>query len=98
MPAKMDQAAFALTKEGEWTVFEDTPESLVLLQLVKRSRLALKEVSPQIEKKLQAEKLREELDGLKKKSGIWMDEQYFAANAKTSAASKQPQAAAQDKQ
>jgi len=45
--------------------------------LVKRSRLALKEVSPQIEKKLQAEKLREELDGLKKKSGIWMDEQYF---------------------
>ena len=98
MPAKMDQAAFALTKEGEWTGFEDTPESLVLLQLVKRSRLALKEVSPQIEKKLQAEKLREELDGLKKKSGIWMDEQYFAANAKTSAASKQPQAAAQDKQ
>ncbi len=97
MPAKMDKAAFALTKVGEWTVLDDTPESLVMLQLVERKRLDLKEVSEQIEKKLQAEKLRAELDELKKTSGIWMDEQYFAAGAKASASSKQPQASAQDK-
>jgi len=98
MPAKMDKAAFALTKVGEWTVLDDTPESLVMLQLVERKRRDLKEVSEQIEKKLQSEKLRAELDELKKTSGIWMDEQYFAASAKASASSKQPQASAQDKQ
>jgi hypothetical protein len=98
MPEAMEKAAFALTKEGEWTVFQDTPTSLIMFQLAKRSRLDLKEVSPQIEKKLQSKKLREELDALKKKSGVWMDEQYFTANAKASASSKQPQASAQDKQ
>jgi hypothetical protein len=98
MPGKMDKAAFALTKVGEWTVLDDTPESLVLIQLVQRKRLDLKEVSPQIEKKLQTAKLREEMDELKKTSGIWLDEQYFAPNAKESASSKKPQASAQDKQ
>ncbi|MGB8886725.1 MAG: hypothetical protein WCC87_08370 [Candidatus Korobacteraceae bacterium] len=98
MPGKMDKAAFALTKVGEWTVLDDTPESLVLIQLVQRKRLDVKEVSPQIEKKLQTAKLREEMDELKKTSGIWMDEQYFAPNAKESASSKKPQASAQDKQ
>ena len=94
----MDKAAFALTKVGEWTVLDDTPESLVMLQLVERKRLDLKgNLAEQIEKKLQAEKLRAELDELKKTSGIWMDEQYFAAGAKASASSKQPQASAQDK-
>lgn len=96
MPGKMEKAAFALTKPGEWTVFEDTPTTLVLLQLVKRSRLDLKDVSPQIEKKLQAEKLRAELDELKKKSGIWMDEQYFAAKAPAS--KTQTQASGPEKQ
>lgn len=95
MPEKMDQAAFALTKEGEWSVLQDTPDSLVLLQLVKRSHLDLKDVSPQIEKKLQSQKLRAALDELKKKSGIWMDEQYFAATAKSPASSTPPQASGQ---
>jgi hypothetical protein len=96
LPEKMDKAAFALTKPGEWTVFEDTPTTLVMLQLVKRSRLDLKDVSPQIEKKLQAEKLRAEMDGLKKKSGIWMDEQYFAA--KSPGSKTQTQASGPEKQ
>ncbi len=95
MPEKMDQAAFALTKEGEWTVFQDTPESLVLLQLVKRGHLDLKDVSPQIEKKLQSQKLRAELDELKKKNGVWLNEQYFAATAKSPTASTPPQASGQ---
>ena len=98
MPAAMDKAAWALTKPGEWSVVVDTPESLVLFQFVSRGRLELKEVTPQIEKKLQAEKLRAELDELKKKSGIWMDEQYFAATAKESASGKEPQTSGQEKE
>ncbi len=78
LPPQMEKVAFAL-KEGEWGELGDTPESLVLLQLTKRSRRELAEVSPSIEKKLLAQKLRAELEDLKKKTGIWMDEQYFAA-------------------
>jgi hypothetical protein len=91
MPPGMDKAAFALTKEGEWKVFEDNDSSLVMLQLVKRDRIALKVVSPQIAKKLQAAKLRAELENLKKKTGVWLDDQYFAASAKSPDSSTHPE-------
>jgi hypothetical protein len=73
---QMEKVAFAL-KEGEWSEVEDTPAALLLIQLVKRERQALGVVSPDIEKDLQAKKMEALLDDLKKKAGIWMDEQYF---------------------
>jgi hypothetical protein len=81
LPPKMDEAAFSMTKDGEWLEFENTPDALVYFQLVKRDRRDLKEVSQSIEKTLLAQKLRAELDDLKKQSGIWLDPQYFG-NAK----------------
>ncbi len=81
LPEKMEDTAFAMRKPGEWVVLDDTPDTLVMLQLVSRGRRDLKDVSPQIEKKLEAQKLREELDALKTKTGIWMDETYFASKA-----------------
>jgi hypothetical protein len=92
LPAQMDTAAFSLTKEGEWVQLDNTPDGMILLQLVKRGRRDLKEVSPSIEKKLESEKLRAELDELKKKSGIWMDQEYFASKAPLPPASTQPDA------
>jgi len=56
---------------------EDTPARLLLVQLVKLERRPLREVSGSIEKELQAQKMQALLDDLKKKAGIWMDEQYF---------------------
>lgn len=91
MPDQMEKAAFSITKEGEWSQAGDAPETLVYLQLVKRGRVDLKEATPQIEKKLQAEKLREELKDAKKDSGIWMDEQYFGPPSKAAAAKAFPQ-------
>ncbi len=72
----MEKAAFGL-KEGEWAEVEDTPAALLLVQLVQRSRQQIGEVSAIIEKDLQGRKMEALLDDLKKKSGIWMDEQYF---------------------
>jgi hypothetical protein len=72
----MEKVAFAL-KEGEWSEVEDTPAALLSIQLVKRSRQQLGEVSSLIEKDLQAQKMQALLDDLKKKAGIWMDERYF---------------------
>ena len=72
----MEKVAFGL-KDGEWGEVEDTPASLLLIQLVKRDLRQLGEVSSLIEKDLQAQKMQALLDDLKKKSGIWMDDQYF---------------------
>lgn len=72
----MEKVALGL-KESEWGEVEDTPASLLLIQLVKRDRQQLGEVSSFIEKDLQAQKMQALLDDLKKKSGIWMDDQYF---------------------
>ena len=90
LPEKMEKPAFTI-KEGEWVVLDDTADTLVLLQLVKRSRRDLKEVSPSIEKKLQGEKLQAELDNLKKQSGVWLDQAYFAPAPRMSGSSTQPQ-------
>jgi PPIC-type PPIASE domain len=79
LPEKMAKPAFTI-KEGEWAVIDDTPDALVMLQLVKRSRLTLKETTPFIAKKLQSEKLQAKLDELKKQSGVWLDQAYFASN------------------
>jgi parvulin-like peptidyl-prolyl isomerase len=76
LSAKMEKVAFAL-KPGEWGEVEDTPAALLLVQLVKRERRQLGEVSSIIEKQLQGQKMQALLDDLKKKSGIWMDEEYF---------------------
>ena len=73
---QIEKVAFAL-KEGEWSEVEDTPARLLLIQLVKRDRQPLDRVSERIEKNLQGEKMQALLDDLKKKAGIWMDQQYF---------------------
>ena len=73
---RVEKVAFAL-KEGEWSEVEDTPARLLFVQLVKRDRQQVGEVSGSIEKELQAQKMQALLDDLKKKAGIWMDEQYF---------------------
>jgi parvulin-like peptidyl-prolyl isomerase len=96
LPPTMDKAAFAL-KEGEWTQLSDGPDEYVFIQLIQKSRKDLNEVSSQIEKQLQADKLREELKALKEKSGIWMDEDYFASKAPVPGSTTQPDASGQRK-
>jgi hypothetical protein len=73
---QVEKAAFVL-KEGEWSEVEDTPSRLLFIELVKRDRQQLGQVSERIEKNLQGKKMQALLDDLKKKAGIWMDEQYF---------------------
>jgi hypothetical protein len=86
MPDEMDKFVFALNKPGEWVVFKDSPDTLVEIQLVKRGRLDLKDVSSKIEKKLQNQRLKEELVEVRKDSGIWLDEQYFGPPSKKASA------------
>ena len=95
LPGHLNDKAFAL-KEGEWTELNDAPGTYVFVQAVKRSRKDLKDVSSQIQKKLQAENLREQLEELKKKNGLWLDESYFgppksAASQSTASVESKPE-------
>jgi len=65
-------------KVGEWSQVADTPDALILFEVVNKGRLNLKTATPEIERKVQAQKLREEMDALKKKTGVWLDDEYFA--------------------
>lgn len=79
LPAGLDKA-FDM-KNGECSQIMDTPDVYSMFCVVRHEKLSLTQATPIIEKKLQAQKLREEMDALKKKSGVWMDEEYFAGSA-----------------
>jgi hypothetical protein len=98
LPAIM-QNAFDM-KPGEWSQVADTPDALILFEVVSKGRLTLAQSTPEIEKKLQGQKLREEMDALKKKTGVWLDDQYFAGSvsaAKSPASSPSDEKRAQEK-
>ncbi|HTV66512.1 MAG TPA: peptidyl-prolyl cis-trans isomerase [Bryocella sp.] len=96
MPAVMNKAVFGL-KEGEWTEFTNESGEYAFVHVVKREREDLHDVTPEITKKLLAENLREKLLALKSKTGIWMDETYFASASSTPAANTQPETSGQGK-
>ncbi len=97
MPAAMEKVAFAMHKEGEWAELSNDPGVVVMLQLVSRSRRSLSDMTPQIEKKMQNQGLKQELDSLKKNTGIWMDEEYFASHAPIPIPNAEPEASGQSK-
>jgi hypothetical protein len=65
-------------KVGEWSQVADTPDALILFEVTAKRRLTLAQATPEIKQKLQGLKLREEMDALKKKTGVWLDDDYFA--------------------
>ena len=66
-------------KQGECSQLVETADVFSTFCIVRKERLPLANATPIIEKRLQAQKLREEMDALKKKTGIWMDDEYFSA-------------------
>jgi hypothetical protein len=95
LPAKIEKVAFGL-KVGDWAEADETPASIMVLQLVQRDRQTLGEVMSLIEQRLQGEEMQAKLQDLKKRAGIWMDEEYFgravadAPGAQPSGANPQP--------
>jgi len=62
----------------------------MLLQVVKRGRRPLAEVSPAIEQRIQSARMQAKLDALKKSAGIWMDDQYFGKAVATEPGEQRP--------
>lgn len=88
LPPQLEKVAFAL-KDGQWAIGDDTPDRLTLLHLVKRDRRPLDEVASLVEQRVQSHKMQTKLDELKKKAGIWMDQQYFGTAAVAAAPGEQ---------
>jgi hypothetical protein len=75
--------AFSL-KNGEFTAIQEVGGgTLVLLQVVSHDRVALKDASQQIEGTLRQQKLEADIAELKKKSNVWIDEDYFKVASTT---------------
>jgi len=79
LPA-LDKAAFEL-KDGGVSDSLDTPQALVFLQVVGHHHADQKEVAADIENTLRQQKLEAELAGLRTKTNVWMDEDYFKSQA-----------------
>lgn len=75
MPA-VDTAAFSL-KDGEISQPIDMPQAVVIVQVTGHVHPEQKEVASEIESTLKQQKLEAKLEDLKKKSGVWIDEEYF---------------------
>ena len=80
--ADLDKAAFEL-KDGAVSEPFENAQALAFLQVVNHKHQELKEVSDNIENTLHEQKLQAAVDGLKKNSNIWMNDQYFKAPAES---------------
>jgi hypothetical protein len=76
--ADMDKAAFEL-HDGQVSDVFDVGQSLIFFQLVSRKPMEFKDVSSQIEKTLQQQRVDDTIAALKKNAKIWMDDNYFGA-------------------
>ncbi len=86
---ELDKAVFQL-KDGEISELHETPQVLVMAQLISRRQLQQKDVSREIENKLKQQKIDAALADLRQKNPIWMDEQYFSAPPAPAAAPNLP--------
>jgi parvulin-like peptidyl-prolyl isomerase len=77
MRPEMEELAFAL-KPGEVSKTFDVPQAVVLFQVTEHGRVELKDVTPEIERSLRQQKVEAAMAEVKKKTTLWMDDQYFA--------------------
>jgi parvulin-like peptidyl-prolyl isomerase len=89
MKPALEKASFDLPDGGVSEVV-DTPEAFIVVKVLGHQRPELKEVAKEIESRLRQQRLDVEVDDLKKKAGVWMDEDYFKAKPVVKPASPAP--------
>jgi len=90
MKPALQKATFNLPDGGVSEVV-DTPQAFMVVKVLAHQRPELKDVEAEIQAKLQRQKLDAEIDAMKRKTGVWMDEDYFKGPvAAASASTTQP--------
>jgi PPIC-type PPIASE domain len=72
----LDEAAFKL-KDNQFSDPVETPQAMVVLQVVSHQETPLKDVSPEIESNLREQKASKEVNDLRTNARIWMNPDYF---------------------
>jgi parvulin-like peptidyl-prolyl isomerase len=85
MKPVLEKAAFQLPDGGVSEVV-DTPQAFIVVKVLVHKHPELKDVSSEITTKLQRERLDAEVETLKKKADIWMDQEYFKAPEESASA------------
>lgn len=78
MAPALASATFAV-EGGGVSELVDTPQAFMVVKVLGHLRPELKDVSAEIETKLRQQRLDADIDELKKKAGVWMDQEYFTA-------------------
>jgi len=78
LPANLEEQIFKL-KDGEFSDFQDNPQVVYFVQVIKHTQSELKDASADIENKLKDQKVQEALNAVKAQASIWMDAAFFAA-------------------
>ena len=88
MPA-LEKATFEL-KDGGVSEPVDTPEAFFVVKVLKHQNPELKEVATGVENTLRQLKMDAEMNRLKQKARVWMDEEYFKGKPVTTPGSAAP--------
>jgi hypothetical protein len=78
MQPALAKATFDVKDAGVSELVE-TPQAFIVVKVFGHQHPELKEVATEIETKLRQQKLDAEIDRLREKAGVWMDEDYFKA-------------------
>lgn len=76
MIPELGKATFE-AKEGTVPEAVDTPDAVIVVDLLRHQAVQEKDAAPDIEKKVRQLKLDAQIDELKKKIEVWMDDNYF---------------------
>jgi parvulin-like peptidyl-prolyl isomerase len=86
MKPALEKATFE-APDGGVSEIVDTAQALIVVKVLAHQQPELKEVTAEIRNKLQQQKLDAEIDAMKKKAGVWMDQEYFKQLVTSSSAS-----------
>lgn len=87
MKPVLEKATFDLP-DGGVSEIVDTAQALIVVKVLAHQRPELNEVTAEIRNKVQQQKLDGEIDAMKKKAGVWMDQEYFKPLVTSSSASR----------
>lgn len=89
MKPALEKAVFAV-RDGGVSGIVDMPQALAVVKVLRHQRPELKEVAAEVEAKVKRQKLDAEIETMKKKTGVWMDEDYFKGPLAASKSAPQP--------
>jgi len=89
MKPVLEKATFDVPNGGVSEIV-DTAQALIVVKVLAHHHPEPKEVAEEVKNKLQQQKLDSEIDAMKKKADVWMDQEYFKQQLATTSSASRP--------